>query len=193
MLMLRSVMLVVLSVWVGSAAPMLTLLPSPDLVGSADSVVGWGFTISNDANYIEFTTAQFCVNFVGLPSCTSPLTGTFNDFITSFNDVIVGFPGGTLPPTVTQAYDETTMQGVGSFAISAAAPLFQQDAGAIVLEYNIYSLDPNDSDSVFLGSGVLSAPASVTVVVPEPSLLIPIGAAMAGLIARRRMRGAASL
>ncbi len=165
-------------VWVGaavslSAGPVLTLTPSGALIGTPGSTVGWGFTITNDADYVEITSAQYCVNPVNFPVvCNSSALGIFTDFISQVNDVIVGPPGGTDPSSVSQNFDSIAQTGVGSFAINNSAPIGAGDLGQIVLTYNLTSLDPNDPNAVSLGTDlVFAADASITVSegdMPEP-------------------------
>ncbi len=162
------------------AAPILTLMPS-DLQGFRSSTVGWGFTITNDGNYIEITSAQFCINPQSLPACAAPAGGVFNDFISNFNDIIVGPPGGTLPSSVSQNFSLASHTGIGSFAIGPLSPLFTLDTGAIVLTYNITDRDPLDPNAVFVGSGVISANASVLVTLPEPAAMLPVGVVLVGI------------
>src|SRR5579872_767247 len=126
-------------VWAGaaislSAGPVLTLTPSGDLIGTPGSTVGWGFTITNDADYVEITSAQYCVNPVNFPLvCNSSALGSFTDFISQFNDIIVGPPGGTDPSTVSQNFDPVGLTGIGSFAIDNGASIGAGDQGQIVL------------------------------------------------------------
>ncbi|MBY0504815.1 MAG: PEP-CTERM sorting domain-containing protein [Bryobacteraceae bacterium] len=169
------------------AAPVLTLLP-PDLVNSPGSTSGWGFTITNDTNYIEVTSAQFCLNPQSFPACTASTLGVFQDFISGFNNIIVGPLAGTLPASVTQIFNLAANTGIGSFAFGLLAPSQVQEFGSIVLTYNITDLDPNDPNANFLGSGTLSASASLTSV-PEPSTAALLcGALLLGWRLRRKDR-----
>ena len=161
------------------ASPALTLSPaSGDISGIPGSTIGWGFSISNDVDYIEITSAQFCENPVNFPLvCTDASTGTFTDFISGFNDIIVGPPGGTDPSTVMQAFDEIAMTGIGSFSIDPSASPGASDVGQIVLTYNVTDLDPRDPNAMLLETDVvLAANASVTVAAtPEPASSILLG------------------
>src|SRR5579872_2152274 len=118
-----------------SASPMLTLTPSGDAAGSPGSLpAGWGFMIQNDSNYIEITSAQYCVTPVNFPLvCNSSALGVFTDFISQFNDIIVGPPGGTDPSTASQNFDPVAMTGIGSFTIANGASIGAGDQGQIVL------------------------------------------------------------
>lgn len=179
-----------IALWMGavftlSASPILILDPvSGDLTGLAGSTVGWGFTITNDSNYIEFNLAEFCDAPVSLPGCNSPTTGVFNDFISAVNDVIIGPPSGTDPDSVTQVFDPVLETGIGSFQIDPLAT--GSDVGEIVLDYSIYDIDPYDpcNCAQFLGTGVLTAAASVTVA-PEPCTAVLMAMAVVVFALRR--------
>jgi hypothetical protein len=175
------------------AGPVLTLTPTGALSGGPGDTVGWGFQITNDANYIEITSASFCLS--PWPGCASPTTGSFTDFISGHNDIIVGFPGDTDDPaTVEQPFDPIAFTGIGSFAIDPGAAIGAADIGAIVLTYNVFDADPDDSGANTLATDqVLTADASVEVAnsIPEPATFGILGLGLAGLaaIARRGRRG----
>jgi hypothetical protein len=177
-------------------SPTLALTPSPDLSGGPGSAVGWGFTIvNNTSNYLEFSSSQFCLDPVLLTpalSCTSPLTGVFNDIIVA-NDPIIG-PYSSL----SEDFDPIGFtSGIGYFDIDPNATYLWSDVGQVVLIYDGYDQDPNSGSATqLLFSVPLAADASVTVTeaeaaVPEPATLgfvaaaLPILAIMA-LQARRR-------
>jgi hypothetical protein len=172
-----------------SASPVLTLIP-PNLSGIPGSTVGWGFTIDNDAGYIEITSSQFCLNPVNFPLvCPSPTTGTYNDIIsTPPEDIILGPPGALdAPSSVTQGFNAVTDMGVGSFQIDPGATPGAVDSGEIVLTYNLSDLNPNnpnyDPNVDLISTGlVLSANASVTVnATPEPATAGLLAVALAAL------------
>ena len=177
------------------AAPVLTLTPSGNVVGLPGNTVGWGFSITNDSGYIEITSAQFCLDPLALPACSLPTIGTFNDFISAFGSVVVGPPGGTLPETVSQAFDAVLFRGVGSFDIAPGATMFTSNFGQIVLTYNVFDADPNSpagANEIFTGQ-TMTASAFVNVdrdlvstQVPEPSALALASAGLALLWKARR-------
>jgi hypothetical protein len=172
-----------------SADPSLTLTPSPDLSGGPGSIVGWGFTIVNDTpDYLEFSSSQFCLNPVLLTpalSCTSPLTGVFNDIIVG-NDPIID-PYSSL----SENFDPIGFtSGIGYFEIDPNAAFLSSDVGQIVLIYDGYDQDPNSGTATqLLFSVPLAADASVTVT-PEPATMVLATTALTilalmGLLARR--------
>ncbi len=172
------------------AAPILTLTPSPDLSGGPGSIVGWGFTIVNDTpDYLEFSSSQFCLNPVILTpalSCTSALTGVFNDIIVG-NDPIIG-PHSTL----SEDFDAIGFtSGIGYFELGQSAAYPSSDTGQIVLIYDGYDQDPNTGPATqILFSVPLAADASVSVT-PEPATAVLVATmlamlAMTNVLARRR-------
>jgi hypothetical protein len=146
------------------ANTILTVTPST-ISGAPGSTVGWGFTIFNDTNYLVVSSAAF--------TPASPL-GTFTDFIAQFNFIVVGpAPEAT---SVSHAFNLNALTGIGSYAISSAAPSGSVIAGQIVLSYDLFSRSPNDpnfdpnTDTVSTGNP-LSGAAQVNVgsTVPEPA------------------------
>jgi hypothetical protein len=151
-----------------AAAPAqtLTLTPGGALTGPSGAVVGWGFTITNTtAQWIEITSANFCEGTSGTnTACTAATLGTFTDFISGFNDIVVGpAPDSS---SVSQAFNTGTHSGTGSFQITAATGT--TGAAQIVLTYNLFSRSPHDpafnpgTDTVSTDN-FLTASASVTV------------------------------
>ena len=164
------------------AAPVLTLTGGGSLTDQPGVLQGWGFSITNDAGYIEITSAQFCVNPVSFPLCTTSSIGSFTNFISQFNDIIVGPVGGTLPSLVSQTFDPVLLTGIGSFEFfPGLGPIIE--FGQIVLTYSLYDSDPNGVNAHLLSSDVvLAANASVATQTPEPSYALPLCAAVALLV-----------
>jgi hypothetical protein len=158
------------------AGAILTLSPSSGTVsGLAGESTGWGFTIFNDEDYIEITSAQFCVEPVSFPVCLPSTLGTFTDFI-SVNGLIVG-PG----ETVSEDFDPGLLTGVGMFDIDPSAAEDSIDLGQIVLTFNVYSLHPDDPDAELkFTDQVAAADAGVMVGAPEPQSLALV---LAGFLA----------
>jgi hypothetical protein len=160
--------------------------------------VGWDFTITNDTTGdIEITSAQYCRGPFNFPSsCEAPTAGTFTDFISAYNDIIVGPPGGTLPSTVSQAFNLALRSGIGSLAIDPGLPVPFTESGFIVLTYSVFDIDPNLPGAIQYGfDQVLSAEANISVQVqgssqvPEPStwMTVVVGGMAAFALRRRRI------
>jgi len=151
--------------------------PSPTTIsGNTGDTVGWGFTISNDTNFLLITSADFT------PATTS---GTFTDFIGQFNFIVVGpSPEST---SVSQAFDPIALTGVGSFLISPSAAPGSVITGLLTLTYDLFSVSPNDpnfdpdTDTISNGN-VLTSAAEVDVkgvsAVPEPASFGLVGLAL---------------
>ena len=174
------------------AAPTLALLPSGTIYGNPGDIVGWGFTITNNTDYIEITSSQFCLSPVSFPiTCNPPTIGTFTDYISQFNDIIVGPADGAVTSTVTQPFSTTALTGVGAFQINLSAVPGSSNVGQIVLTYNVYDADPllGPFDTI-ASDQVLAADASV-VVGPEPATPVLSGIALLLLVVfmRARLRG----
>ena len=160
---------------VAHAGAIFTPTSSP-ISGAPGDTVGWGFTISNDTNYLLITSADFAP--------ATPL-GTFTDFIGQFNFIVVGpSPEST---SVSQTFDLNALTGVGSFAISPSAAPGSIIAGLLTLTYDLFSVSPNDPnfnpdiDTVSNGN-ILTAAAQVDVngvnAVPEPASFGLVGLAL---------------
>ncbi|MGH9530125.1 MAG: hypothetical protein ACRD2S_09440 [Terriglobales bacterium] len=156
---------IIAMVFVGCAQadPILTLLPASGIVGGdAGTVVGWGFTFTNNSPAWMVLTGS---TFSG-----SQVNGTYVDYLSSNFDVAGPAPES---PTISQAWDSTTISGLGEFDIFSTAPPGTDISGDIVVSYDVYSQDPNDP-AFDPGSYLYSAqtpPVSADVHVPEPSWL----------------------
>jgi hypothetical protein len=164
-----------------TAAPIFELIPADGAVaGLPGDVVGWGFTLTNDTDYVVVTSSDF------VPG--SPL-GTYTDFIGP-NFIVVGPPPEST--VVSQVFDPVALTGVGSFAISPSAMFGDTAVGEIQLTYDLFSRSPNDpnfnpaTDTISVGN-LLSQPASVAVV-PEPASWLLVGIAGAALAVLRKRR-----
>jgi len=166
----------------------LTLAPvSGGLSGLPGTTVGWGFTISHTGTWIEVTSAAFCTGTSGTNTlCTAATIGVFTDYISAYNDIVVGPAPDTT--SVTQAFSLPLHQGVAGFQITAYNG--QTGPGQIVLTYNVFSRSPHDpafnpdTDTVSTDN-FLTAPASVTVNVSAASgapALGPWGTALLALL-----------
>lgn len=168
-------------------APTLTLDPTTGaLTGPAGSTVGWGFTLTaGSSDFAVITGSDFCVGVVSSPCSNS--FGTYTDFIGS-QFVVVGNDPGESP--VTEAFDDASMSGLGSFSINSTST--GTITGFLALTYDLYSVDPNSPsfdptiDTVSTGN-YLDADASVTVgnsttAMPEPGSFVLLLAGLAAVV-----------
>ncbi len=149
----------------------LQLAPSGGVVsGMPGSMVGWGFSLTNNADYLVVTGSSFV---------PASLYGTYQDYISTDNFIVVGpSPENT---TVSQLFDPVALTGVGAFTIDSTAPDNISIGGNLVIDYSLFSQDPNnpafDPGSLITADGVISAPAKVNITPePAPVLLTIIGA-----------------
>ncbi len=166
------------------AGVLLSVIPAGGAVsGPAGGVVGWGFTLSNDADYAIVNSATM----IGGESL-----GKFNDFI-SANFVIIG-PAPLGQPSWTQGFDNVAQIGLGSFEIAAGALPGDTVAPTIQVSYDLFSkspLDPDfnpDLDS--LGTNNISVDVSISVdapaTVPEPTTWMVAAAGLLAVVTRIR-------
>lgn len=150
--------------------------------GKPGKTVGWGFTLTNDTNFLIVTGASFN---------SSTYLGVFTDFISQPSNFFVVGPAPE-SSSVSQAFDQVLKTGIGSLAIDANALVGSIANGQIVLTYDLFSVSPNDpnfnpdSDTISTGN-ILTANASVSVV-PEPASILLFGVGLMGLVACRRNR-----
>ena len=136
--------------------------------GTPGATVGWGFTLSNDADYLVVTSASF----------SAPLSiGTFTDYI-SQQFFVVG-------PPLTQEFKPILMTGIGSFAIDSNATIGSVVNNPIVLTYDLFSVSPNDPSfdpdtDTISNSNIVTASASVRVI-PEPASIVLFTVGLIGL------------
>jgi len=173
------------------ATAVLTLDPLDGAVaGPAGTTVGWGFTLTNTADFLVVTGSDFCVGMLTSPCSNS--FGTYTDFAGAQFFVVGPSPEETL---VIQSFDDTAMTGIGSFAIDPAS-VGTLD-GYIAMTYDLYSVDPNSPsfdptmDTLETGQ-YLYAPASVTVgtivPTPEPRMLWLLLCALPILWVKKKLR-----
>jgi hypothetical protein len=165
------------------AAPIFQLNPGNGVVaGMPGATVGWGFTLTDTADWIAITGSSFT------PS--SPL-GTYDDYIGTGPLIVVGpSPENT---SLSQLFNSLLRTGVGGFHINGNAPV-ATIGGTIVVTYSEFSQDPNDpnfnpDNSTVVADGSFSQSATVNVV-PEPASLslIVAGVLPLAMVNRRRRR-----
>lgn len=168
--------------------------PNGAVSGSPGGTVGWGFTITNAANFLVVVQTDFCLTATqpsDLPCAAQVQSlGTYDDF-SSANLVIVGpSPYSTI---LTQTFDPLAKTGFGSFAILANAAPGTVLSGEIAVVYDLFDGDPQNGGQQIGGDNFFSAPASVTVnplaSVPEPHSAILLLSGL-GLAVLRRSRRA---
>jgi hypothetical protein len=169
---------------------------------SGNGTIGWGFTLTNDMNFIKVVLSDFCSgtgNDQFSTPCDTSQLGHYQDFIANYSgahSVVVG-PTATNPGDTTsfmQSFNNMAMTGVGSYTIdNPSAMMGDMVSGQILLEYDLFSRSPNDpsfnarTDTIATSQFVVVT-ASVTDV-PEPGTLFLLGTAFAGLgVARFRRR-----
>ncbi len=156
------------------AAPVLQVIPAGGMVfGNPGAITGWGFTLTNISNYLVITGSSFV---------PVSLYGTYQDFAGSFNFIVAGpAPEST---EITQNFNASAHTGVGSFSINSTAPSGTTIAGNLVVQYSLFSQDPNDPNfnpdtSLLVADATISQPATVNIT-PEPASWMLI--VVAGLV-----------
>jgi hypothetical protein len=156
----------------------LTLDPlSGTLSGSPGDVVGWGFTLATDSDYILIDSFNFL---------ESTLVGTFTAFAPLFAAASSSSP-------LTAPFDPLAGAGVGSYLIGAF-PKGSSSTGEILVTYDVFDSDPTIRPANDLFSGLqVSAPAEVDVVggaavVPEPATYPVLFLFAAWILLKRRLR-----
>lgn len=145
-------------------------LPSDGvLTGLSGTTAGWGFQLTYvpDAgvdipSWIVLTDSSFT---------GSDRYGTYTDYL-ALNAYIFG----PVPLFSMVAWDLSATAGLGQFAIDPLAPV-GLIAGDILVNYSLFSEDPNINPDSFTGSGTFAAPAGV-MATPEPASLLLLGGAM---------------
>ena len=170
------------------AAPLLTIAPATGAVaGTPGSIVGWGFSLTPDANYSLSAVSSF------LEDETNSGLGGWNDVI-SFQG---GPDGGVLLPTSADwmedfSYDPdpANQTGLGWFQIGADAVAGQSDSGVIHVDFELDSVSP-DCPGCFVATESVELPFTVSVTstaAPEPGTLAMILGALGVTAGWRKAR-----
>jgi hypothetical protein len=160
----------------GAPASAVIALSPPDgaISGAPGSTVGWGFTLTNGADWVS-------IDSVTTENETSPLGGVSGGF-TSYMDLLGGLSNGVTAPgkTWTLAFSPGNPgTGLGQYAIDPSTPSGASDSGDFLIFYDEFSADPNTCGSCYIDTLQLfdsngNAPAFTIDVpasaVPEPAL-----------------------
>jgi hypothetical protein len=184
--MMKRLLMLQCLLWSSLSAASLSLIPSGgELSGALGSTVGWGFSIDNDTLlYLVVTSAT--------PMGFDPLTGSYQDFISSVNFTVAS-PNSVL----TQPYGHLAQTGFGEFAILSTATSGEVTGATFFVSYDLLVNDPNgpiggdpgDRFGLVFPSfdGSIRVPSGSGV--PEPSTGLLSGLAWAALwCVRRRAR-----
>jgi hypothetical protein len=161
--------LAVLAMAVPASAGVFNLVPSSGTVtGVPGGVTGWSYSINNTTgNYLVVANSYFCESGQDplFTTCTQAL-GTYSDFIA--NAVTVVAPNATVAGT----FNSHSGQGVGQYAIANTAKLGQNDAGNIVVVYDLFTSNPfTDPTAQQIGGDVeVTVPATVQLSNQVPTL-----------------------
>src|SRR5258708_20803637 len=197
---LLGVLLVLSLASVCTATATLTLNPvNGALVGAPGQSVGWGFTISDDTNWLLVVGTAFCTSFntsTDIFPCANPGPpnavpgGPYLDF-TQVN-FVVSAPNVPDPSQQIFTYNPPCnvgpCTGTGAFTINGNTPVGSLLSGVIVVDYNLFSGGPPGVGTQIGGDFFIEKNASVFVA-PEPATLLLLGSTLAGLgLARFRRR-----
>ncbi len=194
---LLGVLLVLSLASVCTATATLTLNPvNGAIVGAPGQSVGWGFTISDNVNWLVVVQTGFCSSFNTdgsqfLP-CNNPVPGgTYLDF-SQFNFVDSPPNGPDTPSEQNFSYNPPCnvgpCTGTGAFTINGNTPIGTLLSGVIVVDYELFNGDPTNGGTEIGGEFFIEKNASVFVA-PEPATWLLLGSTLAGLgLARFRRR-----
>jgi len=167
------------------ATVMFTLIPaSGEVGGSPGSIVGWGFTLSNDtSDWLWANDSVFDMDKDGS-------WGIYEDL--SWTSAPVA-PGTAQDPTILTVLFSLLGDGtgVGSFAIDPTVPFGDRATGVIYLDYDIYAIDPSGGGLTPIDSARVQADAVVISAAPEAGTWTLLGLGLAAL-GRARRRGLAA-
>ncbi|MDR3702026.1 MAG: hypothetical protein P4L56_20425 [Candidatus Sulfopaludibacter sp.] len=119
--------------------------PGGSISGVPGALVGWGFTLTNGANWVS-------IDSVTIENETSPLGGSAGGF-TSYMDLLGGLSNGVTLPNQTWTLPfspGSPGSGLGQYAIDPSTPFGASDSGDFVIYYDEFSADPNTCGSCYL-------------------------------------------
>ena len=164
------------------ASALITLDPPGGVIsGVPGALVGWGFTLTNGADWVS-------IDSVTAENETSPL-GAAGQGFTSYMDLLGGLSNGVTPPDQTWALNFSPGSpgtGLGQYSIDPGTPFGASDSGDFVIYYDEFSADPNTCGSCYLDTLQLfdtnGSPSAFTIDVspsevpePAPSELVIVG------------------
>jgi hypothetical protein len=163
----------------------LTLIPTGgEVAGAPGAVVGWGFTLT------DTVAGEWVVlddSYVG-GALNTGVYGSYADYLVS--QFVVAGPSPESSPVVEPWVEGVS--GTGEFDLYATDPPYTLITGTINVDYDLFSVDPNDPafdpDIDFIGSGTFTDTASV-LVTPEPgSWLLLLSAIVVPFVLAARRR-----
>jgi hypothetical protein len=173
------------------ASAVIALIPPDGVIpGAPGSTVGWGFSLTNGADWVS-------IDSVTTENETSPLGGVSGGF-TSYMDLLGGLSNGVTAPGKTWTLPFTPGSpgtGLGQYAIDPSTPLGASDSGDFVIFYDEFSADPNTCGSCYIETLQLfdsnrNAPAFAINVpasaIPEPALTMLMIFGLSALIGRSK-------
>ena len=181
-LLLTATLVLATSLTVQGAGTMTLIPASGDLSGTPGTTVGWGFSLTGDADYY--------LMFSDITYSSLAGWGDFAGYLTDLGSFIVA-PGAT----VTHPFDAGLETGVGSFSIHTDANPYFMTTGIIDATYGLFRVSPDDQSfnrrtDIISRDNRFSNPASVTVdQVPEPTTFLLLGIGLGGLAFWRRREG----
>jgi hypothetical protein len=209
--MTRGLWLLIVAIAVGTQARATTIImlnPSGTQLTEPGQLVGWGFEAWDDTYYLVPVASDFCLSFNTITDalpCQSPPYdanpvpgGTYTDYIT--NSPFVFFVSAPGVPDTSQENFSVGATGIGQFVVNNDPTLVGQTlSGVIVLDYNLFTCNPNDPTTCPDPSAAevinpanssydffVTAPTQI-LVTPEPATFGLVGAAfLLGRTVRRR-------
>jgi hypothetical protein len=166
----------------------LTLIPtSGEVAGAPGAVVGWGFTLTD----LTDDWVVLADSYVG-GALNSGVYGSYVDYVSTQFYLAGPSPESSMLVVPWVQGAPGTGQGTGEFDIFATDPPDTLITGTINVDYDLFSVDPNDPnfdpDVDFIGSGTFTDTASV-LVTPEPgSWLLLLSAILVPFVLAARRR-----